>query len=68
MALQELQFEFDEKPLPESVLNWLKAARERIELYWDHFREKPLPQYVECDFDYVSAALVACVEQQLIDG
>ncbi len=68
MALQELQFEFDESPLPEPVVRWLKAARERIELYWDHFKEKPLPQYVECDFEYVSAALVACVEQQLIDG
>ena len=26
MALQELQFEFDEKPLPKEVLRWLKAA------------------------------------------
>ena len=42
MALRELQFDFDEKPLPEAILKWLKAARARIELYWDHFKEKPV--------------------------
>jgi hypothetical protein len=68
MGLREIDLEVPEDPLPSEITQWLKVARERIEVYWDHFREKPLPQYVECDFDYVSAALKACVDQQLIDG
>ena len=28
MAIQELEFEFDDKPLPEAIVKWLKAARE----------------------------------------
>ncbi len=43
-------------------------ARERIERYWDQFPKKPLPQYIECDFDYVSQALRTCVNHGWIDG
>ncbi len=45
-----------------------QAGRERIELYWDQFPKKPLPQYIECDFDYVSQALRTVVERGWIDG
>lgn len=68
MSLIQLEFDFDEAPLPESVTHWLEAGRERIERYWDQFPQKPLPQYIECDFDYVARALEACLKQNLIDG
>jgi hypothetical protein len=68
MPIREIQLEVSSAELPVVVLEWLKTARARIELYWDRFREKPLPQYVECDFDYVSTALRSCIQQGLIDG
>ena len=68
MALKQLDFVVDESELPKDVSSWLKAGRERIELYWDQFPQKPLPQYIECDFDYVSQALRTCVDRGWIDG
>ncbi len=68
MPLRELELVFDEGSHSQAIADWLKAARARIELYWDHFKEKPLPQYIECDFDYVASALRACVEGPFIDG
>lgn len=47
---------------------WLTACRERIQTYWDQFNEKPLPQYIECDFDLVGAAMAICVEREILDG
>ncbi len=67
MAIRELELVFDEKPHSQAIADWLKASRARIELYWDNFKEKPLPQYIECDFDYVASALCACVEGRFID-
>lgn len=68
MSLKQLELEIDEGPLPEPIEAWLAAGRARIERYWDQFPQKPLPQYIECDFDYVARALAACVQQELIDG
>lgn len=68
MAIREIPFDVRSEELPLAVQAWLRTARARIELYWDRFREKPLPQYIECDFDYVSAALLTCVERGLVDG
>ncbi len=69
MALIEIPLsDIDELELPESVTQWIAASRERIELYWDHFSKQPLPQYVECDFDLVAAALARIVQQELNDG
>lgn len=68
MALNELELDVPEDALQPPIADWLGTARERIERYWDHFSQKPLPQYVECDFDYVSAALQACLDNDLIDG
>jgi len=68
MALKQLELEVDERALPEAIEAWLAAGRARIERYWDQFPQKPLPQYIECDFDYVARALAACVDQELTDG
>lgn len=58
----------DEIKLPQELLSWLEASRQRIRLYWDSFREKPLPQYVECDFEWVARGMIHCMERGLLDG
>ena len=68
MTLKQLDFKVDESELPPEVSRWLTAGRERIERYWDQFPKKPLPQYIECDFDYVSQALRTVVDRGWIDG
>ena len=68
MQLVEQDLDIPDDDLPDDLQDWLRAARARIELYWDCFPQKPLPQYVECDFDYVAAALRECVARDLIDG
>ncbi len=68
MSLKQIEIEIPDAPLPEPIEKWLAAGRERIELYWDQFAQKPLPQYIECDFDYVARAILACVEKDWIDG
>lgn len=68
MPLIELELDIPDSGLPGSIECWILAARERIERYWDHFKHKPLPQYVECDFDLVALALKECVARDWIDG
>lgn len=68
MSLKQLELVVDDSELPAAVIQWLEAGRARIERYWDQFTKKPLPQYIECDFDYVACALSTCVKQDLIDG
>ncbi len=69
MALLSIALKLpDDAELPANVADWITRARERIELYWDHFPKEPLPQYVECDFDLVASALWECVDRDLIDG
>ncbi len=69
MPLVEVDFNVTgDEELPPIVENWLVKARERIERYWDRFKEKPLPQYVECDFDLVARAIQQCVLEELNDG
>lgn len=69
MALREIALNLEEyEELSGSVQDWISASRERIELYWDRFSQQPLPQFVECDFDLVAAALSECVSRDLVDG
>ncbi len=69
MALRQLPLNLDDNTqLSESLTEWITVSRARIELYWDHFSRQPLPQYVECDFDLVAAALSEVVARDLIDG
>jgi hypothetical protein len=69
MALSEIALNLsDSEPLPPEIEAWIRVSRERIEQYWDQFSKQPLPQYIECDFDLVAAALLECVARDLIDG
>lgn len=68
MALRQIDLKIDDSPLPTEVEQWLARGRARIEQFWDQFKQKPLAQYIECDFDYVARALRACTEQNLVDG
>ncbi|MCA9128797.1 MAG: hypothetical protein KDB22_17045 [Planctomycetales bacterium] len=68
MTLSTIELQLLESPLPPQVEQWISACRARIELYWDRFKEKPLPQYIECDFDLVANAIHECVLRDLIDG
>ncbi len=68
MSLRLLDIgDLDPSP-PERVADWIEASRKRIQLYWDRFKEKPLPQYVECDFELVSAAIKRCLDRNIPDG
>ncbi|QDV26102.1 type 2 periplasmic-binding domain-containing protein [Aureliella helgolandensis] len=68
MALLSIEIELSEDAFSQQVADWLVACRARIELYWDQFPQKPLPQYIECDFNLVASALTECVQRDLIDG
>ncbi len=68
MALKLLDLGSLPSEPPPSLVPWITVCRERIQLYWDSFKAKPLPQYIECDFDLVAAALSRCVERQMPDG
>ncbi|MCA9191865.1 MAG: hypothetical protein KDB03_08885 [Planctomycetales bacterium] len=68
MGLRSIDLEIPDASLPGDVSNWILQSRRRIELYWDCFREQPLPQYVECDFEYVALAIRECLEKELLDG
>ena len=69
MPLIELEMDLDdEQPLSDPIERWLEASRQRIQLFWDQFPQKPLAQYIECDFEWVTRGLQYCVDQQLIDG
>lgn len=68
MAMKLLDIgNLDPVPSPQ-VASWIAACRERIQEYWDRFKEKPLPQYVECDFDLVSVAIERCLDRRIPDG
>ena len=69
MALRQLQIDVDpDQPLPDAIEHWLGACQARIDLYWDSFKEKPLPQYIECDFRVVAKAIESCVQNDWLDG
>lgn len=69
MALAEIPVDIpDPERLAPELQQWIAVSRERIGRYWDSFSKQPLPQYVECDFDLVAAALAECVNRDLLDG
>lgn len=68
MALQEIELSLETATVPHRLEVWIAAARQRIQEYWDHFSKQPLPQYIECDFDYVALAIAECVRRELPDG
>lgn len=68
MALKEVEIDPDLAVLTDELQAWIAAARNRLEQYWDQFSAKPLPQYIECDFEYVAQALAICINRALPDG
>lgn len=68
MAIQEIEIDCDTDQLSPEITQWLVLARQRVSQYWDQFKSKPLPQYIECDFDLVAAGLQECVRRDLPDG
>lgn len=69
MPLIELDLDYDDRsPLPEEIVRWLSAAQDRVQVFWDQFPQRPLAQYVECDFELVARALQHCLKNDLIDG
>lgn len=72
MALTEIEIglDLDDALSADQVelQNWLQASQNRLSIYWDQFKQKPLPQYIECDFELVAIALKHCCDQNLIDG
>lgn len=68
MALAKIELTSSDERIPQEVTTWIAACRARIERYWDQFKEKPLPQYIECDFDVVAGGLADCVGRDLVDG
>ncbi|HBE69946.1 MAG TPA: hypothetical protein DDW52_17510 [Planctomycetaceae bacterium] len=68
MALKQLSIRDFDLPLAPEVQEWLRFGKQRIQTYWDSFAERPLPQYVECDFELVAATLSLCHQRGFIDG
>ncbi len=68
MTLFEIPLTNTSSTLPADVRVWLELAQARVQRYWDQFPTKPLPQYVECDFEFVARALLDCEQSGLIDG
>lgn len=64
--LSELEDQLDADQ--HAIHDWLSSSQKRLSLYWDQFKEKPLPQYIECDFELVAIALKHCCDRDLIDG
>jgi hypothetical protein len=69
MSLIELDIELDDElPLPAPIEQWLATARQRTQVYWDQFVKRPLPQYIECDFEWVARGLEYCRQRNLPVG
>jgi len=65
MKLQEIPLEIDDaKPLPEAVSSLLLDADALLQRFWDDWYNRPIEQYVACDFNYVWHALQATLQEQ----
>lgn len=63
-SLEEIELLVDdEESMPSEVEVFLKRSEERIQLYWDQWNERPIEQYVACDFRYVWGALQSMLRQ-----
>lgn len=68
-AILELSLTIDcDAPIPEPVARFIEAGRERIQIYWDRWLDKPIEQYVACDFEYVWHAFQAIRQSDLLHG
>ncbi len=69
MSLEELDVDLDDQsPLDENISRWLVSSQQRIQQFWDQFPQKPLAQYVECDFDWLARGIKYCIDHRWNDG
>ncbi len=55
-------------PLPQEQENLISEAQILLQQFWDRWHQKPIEQYVACDFEYVARALFTLQERGLVDG
>jgi hypothetical protein len=58
----------DTEALPDQVAEFLSASRELIQAFWDQWLNRPIEQYVACDFEYVWHGLQALHRTGLAPG
>ncbi|MFO0921983.1 MAG: class I SAM-dependent methyltransferase [Pirellulales bacterium] len=63
----ELEWD-DASPLPQEQQNLISEAQILLQQFWDRWHQKPIEQYVACDFEYVARALFTLQERGLVDG
>ena len=69
MRLDELPLTVDdERPLSVESEQLIHNAECELKVFWDRWHQRPIEQYVACDFRYVAACLSAIIEQKLLDG
>jgi len=69
MRLIQLPLEVDDaEPIPPEVELFLENSQSRIQLYWDQWNERPIEQYVACDFNYVWGAIQSLLRKKIVKG
>jgi hypothetical protein len=69
LALQELPLTIDDgQPLPAAVSAFLADSKQLMQSFWDQWLERPIEQYVACDFEYVWHAMGGLVEGDWLQG
>ena len=67
--LRQLPLEIDDdSPLPSDQVALIAEANGLLQQFWDRWHEKPIEQYVACDFEYVARAMQAVRLGGLADG
>lgn len=67
--LEPLEWEWDsEAEIPAAVSAMLTEADVMLQRYWDQWHQKPIEQYVACDFRDVWRALSSVTDQKLATG
>ncbi len=67
--LTRVDFDWDdERALPSEQIQLIQRTQAELQLFWDRWHEKPIEQYVACDFEYVARALLGLIEKGWLDG
>ncbi len=67
--LEEIELEVDiDELIPSEVELFLERSQERMQDYWDHWRERPIEQFVACDFRYVWGAFQSLLRRDILKG
>lgn len=67
--IEELLLDIDDdESMPSEVEVFLEHCQNRIQEYWDQWCERPIEQYVACDFRYVWQALQSLLRKDIVKG